>query len=224
MRTSKPPAVMKRDLKNAKLPLIFNEAVKALAACRTLDEAIYFDNKADALAAWAKIHKSDQAGREARALKLHAYRRMGILAEELQPTNRRQVARDHERGSQFLTGMRPGAAALLRSSGLSPAAANAAIAVSKASESQFADLISKERPPSPNNARNKLRLRGSAAFIHWKTGLGTPRGCLPFTRKHDPKLFASEFTQDEASTARESAVELMNWLDTFEQHLPKAKT
>lgn len=69
-----------RDVAKAvRMPVIYEQAVQALIACRTLDEALYFADKAEALQAWAKIQKNDQAGLEAKRLRLHAYRRAGPL-------------------------------------------------------------------------------------------------------------------------------------------------
>src|ERR1700722_7297053 len=67
------------------MPVEYVEACKALAACVTIDEAKRWADKAEALAAWAKIYRSDEASVQAARLKLHAYRRMGKLAEEIRP-------------------------------------------------------------------------------------------------------------------------------------------
>src|SRR5208282_4621524 len=67
------------------VPVEYETAITALTECAHLDEAKYWDNKADALAAWAKIYHSDECARKAKMLKMHAYRRMGQLAGELRP-------------------------------------------------------------------------------------------------------------------------------------------
>lgn len=67
------------------MPMEYDRALQALAACTRIDEARTWDNKADALAAWARIYRNDRASELAKQLKLHAYRRMGQLAEELRP-------------------------------------------------------------------------------------------------------------------------------------------
>src|SRR5688572_2684465 len=68
-----------------KLPVEYSAAITAIAVCRTIDDGKYWSDKADALAAWAKIYKDDVVAREARSLKLHAYRRIGVLAAEIRP-------------------------------------------------------------------------------------------------------------------------------------------
>lgn len=102
------------------VPVEYEQAVTALQACLTLDETKYWSDRADALAAWAKIYGNDQAGRKAKMLKLHAYRRMGILAAELCPPGSRKMGVGNGKGSL------PGPRALLESHGLSTAAADAA--------------------------------------------------------------------------------------------------
>lgn len=71
------------------VPVEYETAINALVACRSIDEAKYWSDKSDALAAWAKIYHSDKAAREAKALKLWAFRRMGQLAAELRPNYKR---------------------------------------------------------------------------------------------------------------------------------------
>ena len=65
------------------VPVEYEEAVKALAKCREIDDAKYWSDKASALAAWAKIYHSPQVMREAKLLKLHAYRHMAELAHAI---------------------------------------------------------------------------------------------------------------------------------------------
>lgn len=115
----------------AVLPVEYDRALQALAACTKVDEARTWDNKADALAAWAKIYRSDQASLLAQRLKLHAYRRMGQLAEELTPKFPNQ----------------PGPRALLLSEGLSMSQASAARCLARMPPRRFERVLS--APASP---------------------------------------------------------------------------
>ena len=67
------------------VPVEYETACKALEACCTLEEGKYWSDKADALAAWAKIYHDSKIERQAKILKLRAYARMGELAKELYP-------------------------------------------------------------------------------------------------------------------------------------------
>lgn len=52
-----------------RLPVEYEQAVAALSACCSIDEAKTWSDKADALAAWAKIYRSRDADRQARRLR-----------------------------------------------------------------------------------------------------------------------------------------------------------
>src|ERR1700733_10435972 len=85
MRIQDIPQSAKALMATAKIPVQFEEGLKALAACRSIDEAKYWASAAEALAAWARIHKEKRAGVEAKLIDLHAHRRMGELAAEMRP-------------------------------------------------------------------------------------------------------------------------------------------
>ena len=106
-----------RQITRGRTPLVpveYETAVKSLQACIDLNDAKYWDDKADALAAWAKIYRSDETLRKAKMLKLHAFRRMGELAGELKPLK-------NDKG-----GRQPGAIRALTDVGLSHNSAIAA--------------------------------------------------------------------------------------------------
>lgn len=121
------------------VPVVYEEAVKALGECLTLDDAKHWDNKADALAAWAKIYHDDKVARQAKALKLHAYRRMGQLAEEMRPPYK--AKRGH-------IGPEPGPRMLLQEHGLSHGKARAARALARMSDAKFTDILKHPRAPT----------------------------------------------------------------------------
>lgn len=191
------------------VPVEYESAVKALAACVSLDEAKYWSDKSDALAAWAKIYKDDQAGVEARRLKLHAYRRMGQLAGELQPTKFK-----NQKGSTA-KGKFPGPVSLLQERGLTRDAAQSARHLALRSPASFASLVSLPKPPAPSEAKRNGQ-------DHEYGGL---RAALFSARSHTRKFKAAKVARSlqgtEVSTARMLVRELIDWLDEFEQHLPK---
>src|SRR6185437_1386632 len=137
---SRLPALVKRRIADAQLPVEYEIACKALAACSSIDEAKTWADKSDALAAWAKIYKSDRAALEARRLKLHAYRPMGELARELRPQRRASKGR----------GTLPGPRSLLLEHGLTTTQAQLVARVSNLPESEFEALVMRPIPPTPN--------------------------------------------------------------------------
>ena len=122
------------------LPVEYHAAIKAIAACKNIDDAKYWDNKADALAAWAKIYADDQVAREARSLKLHAYRRIGILAGELRQW------RPAGRGNGSVGGAR----SILIENGFSTTNAGLITKIASADENRFNEIANSEKPPSPS--------------------------------------------------------------------------
>lgn len=156
---------------NAKIPIQYEQAIKALEACQTIDEARYFDNKADALAAWAKIYNDDRAATAARVLKLHAYRRIGALAEQIRPANQPENKGAFRKGSR----------SVLMSSGFNHNQSVGAIAVARMPAKDFERVVAQKRPPAPSTlVHADLRKNPEAARLATRfTGL------LSFFRKVD---------------------------------------
>jgi hypothetical protein len=185
--------------KDMPLPVVYTEAVTALTRCRTLDEAKYFSDKAEALQAWAKIYNSNQASIEATRLKWHAYRRMGVLAEELMP-------KADQRG---------GAMTLLKEQGFSHSTASVIRRVARLAEGEFKDLVDQERPYAPSVVRHYDRT-GTDSWIVFQDLFGRMR---LFCDKHDAKTFANELARDERTRAKAIVNDLMEWIDQFERYL-----
>lgn len=204
-----------REITRGRTPLVpveYESALKSLQACTTLDESKYWADKSDALAAWARIYKSDQAGNEARRLKLHAYRRMGELARELSP---------------YKPGI-SGAQTVLRQQGLKEYQVRAALVTAKLPQKKFDAFVSSARPPSPGDLR---RYAGDRKLSHsWEILTGAYQGSnssilrtATLCQKHRAKELARGLHPEEAEKARDAARTIIEWLDEFEQYLPKAK-
>lgn len=205
-----------REVTGGRKPLVpveYETAVKALQACITLDETKYWSDKADALAAWAKIHRNDEAGRNARMLKLHAFRRMGELAGEL-----RNGYRKPPPGARG--GMMPGPLKLLIENGLTNHQATAARLLAKTEPAVFDSLMRRPKPPSPETFQQERR-GGSIGWLAITEGRGL-MNFASYCRHHgDPVALAKSLTNSESIRAQRMVVEASEWLDAFEQALPK---
>lgn len=206
--------------KKPPLPVIYSEAVSALVACRTLDEAKYFADKAGALEAWARIYRDDAAGVEARRLKLYAYRRMATLAEEIAPGG------SHKGKGTKGAGSRPGPHKELVKHGFSPSHAQIIRRVGAIPEPTFKKLAKEAvgvnraaqygRGFSPHS---RVTVSNSwVTLTRFMGGLFTTRA---FMRKHSAKVLAAGLASGEAKAARALLSELGEWLDEFEQYMPK---
>jgi hypothetical protein len=203
------------------VPVEYEQACKALEACQTLDEAKYWNDKADALAAWAKIYRDDDAGRKARALKLWAFRRMGELAAEIRP-------RSYLRAKGQRGGQNKGPQSLLAEHGLTKTQREAARALANSTKEQVAAMANLPRPPSPNlgqlsrhNFRPEIRRgrwRGSdhPEWPAWSSAVGTLRASIS---RVDARVLARSIRNP--PEVRAKIQPLIEWLDAFEQHLPK---
>jgi hypothetical protein len=217
------------------VPIEYEQAVRALAECTRLDEAKYWDDKSDALAAWAKIYRDKTVEREARALKLHAYRRMGQLAIELRP----KKTGGTRSGNGTLAGRiglpADGPVKCLTELGLSKASGRAATTLARAPKDEVQRLADLPRPPSPVMA---VKGRNATAAVR-KDTLEQYKGLSYQPTSHDPNWtafrdaltrlnkvtssidargFARSLTK-ESDLWRRKALEAIEWLDEFERHL-----
>lgn len=210
MRMNQLPVVIQRKIPSAQLPVQYEQACKDLVACTTIDEAKFWDNKADALAAWAKMFKDEKAAVAAKRLKLHAYRRMGELAHELRP----HVYRKGCPGSS------PGPSSLLKEQGLTANQASAARALALVSKKVFDTAAKVPNPPTPRGFQ-RLMAPGTSA---WKSIFGQNGVMLDLrskARKLDARQLAKDLMPDEIGRAREMIRECIDWLDELERHLSK---
>lgn len=194
-----------REITGGRKPLVpvkYEEACKALVECQTIDDAKYWDNKADALAAWAKIYKNDEAGLEAKRLKLHAYRRMGLLAGELRPAV-------NPRGPR---GAGPGPRSLLMERGFSQGAAEACRALALKPQQEFDAIVSLPRPPSPATVR-----AWASGWNEWSARHGWTR--LVSIVGSPPEEGVALVDPADAAKIAAKARALIEWLDRFEQLL-----
>lgn len=200
-------------------------AVNAIAKCITLDEAKQWSDKADALAAWAKIYRNPQAGKEARRLKLRAFRRMNELAEEIQP--RQYLKGPGTKGHA----QAPGPRALLRAQGLPEFAAQQVRRIGQIPKRRFEQLLAS--PDPPGLIRASLLGRGiagpsrtSSAWREIVDGRSTAATSLSrfvrnFCQHHEAGRLAQRLWPTEARAARALASQAAAWLAEFTRQLPR---
>lgn len=230
------PVSVRDRMATVPMPVEYEAACKALAACESIDEGKYWSDKADALAAWAKIYKSDEAAVAARRLKLQAFRRMGQIAEELRPpaekwTKERHAAyeRDRRAGKVPPKSRNKGAHSLLIEHGFSKNVAPTILAAARAPEAEFEKLVEKGAGviraglAGRGLGRCNRQLKSDAWTWLLDTRFSGPklRDVRTAIRGRDPKDVAFLIAPGEVQQARELALELIEWLDAFEQALPK---
>lgn len=187
-----------RQATNGREPLVpveFEAACKALAACREIDEAKYWSDKASALAAWAKIYHSTKVDREARLLKLHAYRRIAELAADIRGKRGKGRVRD-----------------ILTEEGLSSTEARQIEGVGRASKEEFERAVSSVRPPAP-----WAFTRGPDV-----AELKPLRSMHTLVSHVEPHRIAVLIDRKDRETFVRMIGEIVDWCDDLEQRLSKA--
>ena len=194
---------------HAVMPLeLYETALKALDACSSLEETRHWDNKADALAAWAKIHNSTEAEIKAKRLKLHAYRRMGELAAELRPLPK------GVRGQN-------GPVSLLLEYGLTRGRANAARFISLLPNAKFQELL--VRPLAPTTATFMLVRSGHPVWRSFLSSATNLRACL---RRHPPQEIAAiarSLGERQEHTLKALVIGLAERFEEFDQGLKRKR-
>lgn len=193
------------------MPVSYKKAIAALADCRKLDDAKTFTDSAEALAVWARIYKDNEAGRQARQLRLHAHRRMGHLARDLAKRKGRSGG-----------GSEPGPVALLRKHGLTRHQADAANHLAKMDGDDFETFVNQDVPPAPTSiVRRYRRLKTLTTWVLLRERPRTPFACAAYIQKTDPKGLAKSLTDDERDVARNMVDNLIKWLQDFNRALSK---
>ena len=197
-----------------RVPVKYTEAVKALEACLTLQEARYWTNTADALAAWSKIYNDDEAESNARRLKLHAYRRMSQLADQLgrEPANQSEVAKPPKREGghrNIRSGQGKGPAAVLREHGLKSNQIGEITRIGRIPERRFKELVAQNRPPAIARAatagvsrKHAVRQAETWLPLMGRNGHGVNLASfVAFTQRYPPHLVRS-LTDEEVARIR----------------------
>lgn len=183
------------------MPVLYAQACRALEACITMDEAKYYADKSDALAAWAKIYGSDADKVAAVRLKNHAFARMGQLAQDLRP---QRLCTDK------------GPKSLLMEHGLSENNAQAARKLAKLNKEEIDSIAV---APSTWSARDYHRMASGSWKVVAHSGHGSPISFRTFCRQNDPTNLAKGISHDEAKKASVLTAELLNWLIVFQENL-----
>lgn len=204
-----PPAIRKRA-QQLEMPVLYATAIKAIQACSTMDETKYYADKADALAAYAKMYSDETMAKEAARQKLYAYAKMGQLAGELRPT------RIGGKG-----GSPGGPISLLMEHGLSSGGAEAARRLSKMPAPMFESVVEAAKAPISTIMQERVQRRFSEAWGRFNSRSCGPASFLRLCMATPARELAQSLTLDEAAKAGLIFRQLADWIDEFERCLPK---
>lgn len=212
------PTYVREKISDAIVPLVFAEAIRAIAACRSIDEGKYWADKADALAAWAKVYKQDETAIEARRLKAHAFRRMSRLADDLAAS----VRDPHKTG-------RASPHVQLSKAGLSKSQITKIRQVGSVPEKRFNELVDGSNPPhigklAFHGVGTKNKLASSEAWRKFAGGKyvqGNGHKFRQFCRAHSAYELGRAISPNEVTVAKKFVQELRDWLDEFIESMPE---
>jgi len=125
----------------------------------------------------------------------------------------------------------PGAQSLLKEHGFSQVKSTQILQVSRVPENVFKDAVGSPNPPPPRRLAIKGINQGGIKHKNISSDLyrsfrAESSGCnagrfITWCRSNNPAELARGMTPDEATKARETVIEIQEWLDTFERHLHK---
>lgn len=188
------PSIPPRDVPP---PVQYEQALGALIACRTIDEARTWSDKADALAAWAKIYADDRVALEARRLKLHAYRRIGVLAAEVAKITPRSPTGRPVSGNSVLT-----------KHGFNTSQKLAICRLGRLPSEQFDEFVNARKPKSPSTLSH-IHLTKAPKYRTFSHALGS---LLAKIRKFPAAEIAGDMEAKDRATALRQAREVEAWL------------
>jgi hypothetical protein len=188
-------------------PIEYEQACRAIVACTLLEDARHWANKADALAAWAKMYGDDRVSLEARRLKLHAYRRMASLAEELLP----EWAAEHQIGAE----RRISSLVVLKDQGLTQGIAQTVRKVGLLTDQKFDKAVNAKKPPTPGELVNieNAPVPGWARVNRAMSVLNT------ICANNPPVSLAKKLPPASRARAKLNIIRLSEWLRRFEEAL-----
>lgn len=183
-------------LNHSQVPVVYEEACRAVVACTTINEAKYWSDKADALSAWAKIYNEDKVTIEAKRLKLHAYRRMAELADEIMPSWRA------ERGFRCAS-----VPIILKDYGIPEGQARIIGRIGELPASKVKQAIDQKKPPTPST----LALVDSTAQPDWTRIKRTLSSLISLTKDLNVTRLAKKMDAFERERAYDLAHDANVW-------------
>ena len=214
LRSPSLPAVIKQEIANTPMPSALERAKAALAECINLDQAKDIANEAKAIAQYAMEKKgAEQLLRMARQIQIRAFRRIGQLLKQFK-TKLPRAPLAMENVAIRIASMDQGdfERALADDNGSAPFTFIQKYAPKTAPPARFRDHAFSATAPDP-------QLMVTNQF---NSAIGN---LLLFARKHSAPEVAQQFRGNAPFSRglREGVRELQDWLDEFEQHLPRVR-
>jgi len=216
------PVLIKRDIPNARLPINYEAAKVAIAECAKIDECKEWVDKAVAIASYARQAQDETMMTAAKRIQLRAEARLGELILELPQGKPGKIG-----SGRFVVAN--------KISGISYNRFYDATSMARVERRKREKLIEKDPPISRRNLvdlgvdhfpDNKILLRRSAEETYRKKqlhehDLNTLENFIRWTKTKSVKQIINELTPEKLEWIRKNFVKFQEWIDEFEQRLPK---
>jgi hypothetical protein len=204
----------------ATLPVTYERAKTALAACVQIDECKDWADKAAALASYAKQADDKTLHNFATRISARAIRRAGDLLREFQSLGGRPSKTSAGTDTGF--SQRDAAA----HAGMSKRQEVTAIRVANVPEDEFELLVESDTPPTvtalAERGKSSRPARTASGFIEATQAIGLVRRFVEFTEVYDAAFIAGGVTAAERPVLMDRLHVVRDWLEMFRQQLQEA--
>lgn len=199
------------SIANAPLPETYEAAKSALATCERIDECQDWANKAEALAAYARMSDDDTLRKLADRIQARAVRRAGQLLRQIDGRGRPK-----NNGGAPVISQRQAAS----DARLSPDQQLQAVRVSKVDESTFNAAVESDDPPTvtalaEQGKKSRITIDRPENFEAATKVIGAIRRCVAAFKEHEPEFVIDGIGKTEVAEMREAVTVMDTWLDRF---------
>lgn len=217
------------NISDAKLPVAYESAKKALSECASIDECKDWADKAAALASYAKQAKDDSMRKMAERIQARAIRRCGELLKQVEPATGGQPYQARSTQDAVVPSSRSGIAT---AAGLSERQRKTALRVANVPQEQFDAAVESDDPPTvtqlagigtQKKPQPLVDLGGIPPedYAAATTARGTLRRFAEYCQGNEPTRIAKAFMPHEVSEMRSCVATVDQWLDKFVSNLPE---
>lgn len=212
---------------DAKLPVVYRTAQRALAECTRVDECRAWADKAKALASYARQSKDRSLFTYAQRIQARAIRRGGELFQQIRPAKGGRPGA--KTGTAGGTSSRKEAAAV---AGVSKRQKDTMLRVAAVPAEDFERQVESEQPPTVTElarqgTKTVVDYRGRSTTEQFKSAthtLARIEDLATFAAAHDPEEVARGVGVTEFQRAREHLQVVMSWLSRFGSALDREET
>lgn len=214
------------SISSAPLPVLYENAKRALAECSRIDECQTWANKAEAMASYARQAKDDGMRKMADRIQARAIRRCGELLKQIEPSKGGRPSNE----TQDAAVQRFTRTDVATEAGLSERQRKTALRVASIPEDAFIAAVESANPPTVTalakqgtQPRPLVDLGGIPPEDYRRAteAQGTLRRFAEFCSQYEPRRIAAAFKPHEIPDLRRFVSTIDGWLDRFVTNLPE---